>query len=1094
MSFVHLHVNSCFSNHYGTAWPEELVAAQSDAAAAALTDRDGVYGAIRHIRACQQHRLAPIVGADLLMADMSSLTVLAHGHDHGYGWASLSRLVSAAHRVAGQTRRRGSNWRLAALSFERVKQLLTGGEAIGVDLLLGPDSDVGRAVLSGDYQGALDRWRDWQRLLPDHVHLEIVNHYARPGLAGSVEHAAGLLALAVDQGASMVLTNAVRYRQPADVVTGDLLDAAGALLPLGDFDAQGNAEAWLKPAGQMRQVAADVVAAASLSPSVVDQLFDQTAALADRCLIDPDGDLGWCQPKVPEMAIIGLSGADPQAVLRQRCWSALPQRMPTPTKTAKAQIISRLDNELSVIEGFGFASYFLVVADIVDTIRQMGIRAQARGSGAGSLVNYLLGVSSVDPLEHDLLFERFLGEQRSTLPDIDVDVESARRHEIYRAITKRYGLNRVTLLSMHNQYRARGAVRDVGLALGLSAEMIDDVAKSLWRLDADQIAEALERRPELRDLAARVRHQPQLRLLLSMSARLDRLPRHLSMHPCGVLLSDQNLLSLTATQPSGLGIPMSQFDKDDIDYLGLLKLDVLGVRMQSAIAFTIDEIERHSGQRVDASQLPDDDPATFAAIASGQTLGMFQIESPGQRELVGKMRPDCMADLVADISLFRPGPMKGNMITPYVEAKLGFSSTAILHPRFRSFLADSHGVVIYHEHVLRILADCMAISLAEADELRRRLGGSTMGEIETDFRRRASQRRDQQGQRLFTDSQIDKIWSVLQEFGSFGFCKAHAAAFAATTYQSAWLKTHHPVEFMAGLLEHDPGMYPKRLLVAEAKRLGIAVWGIDANRSGDHWRVETQGDQRGIRLPFTQLKGIAQAEVQRLIAGQPYESIADLLARARPHRPTMRHLAALGAFDQLAPRANRAGIIAQVRLLTARQQLARQPQQEALLGLDGQTLIEIGAGGGGAVAEVVASAEAPTDVLAAELDLLGIDVSQHVLDPWRERLNEWGVTPADQLLKLRNNSSVLVAGMRVASQTPPTKSGKRVVFLSLDDGSGVVDCAFFDEGQRRIGPELFRAPLLAVHGHTRRTGERGISITADLAWDFTQQSMPTLDD
>jgi len=1055
--FVHLHVASCFSVHFGTAWPEWLVDAQTSNPAAGLTDRDGASGLVRHIRACQQAGVAAVAGVDLRLDDGTEVTVLAHGHDHGHGWASLCRLISAAHGLSAGRQPSGSANRAAVITRQRMREIITGGDAPGCTVLLGPWSDVGQAVRLGDDVAVASHLREWRRLLGD-VAVEVVCHYARPGRPASVPQAAGLLRAGLDAGLPVVASNAVRYLTPDDVVTGDVLDAAGHLVPLNTLQPHGTGEAWLKPPGLMRQVLLDVTNHAGLPSSQADELMDATVQLAARCAIDPADDLRWRQPKVPELDVIGLEG-DPQQVLAGRCREALPARWPNPPLPLRRRALDRLDDELSVIGKFGFASYFLVIADIVDMIKGMGVRVQARGSGAGSLVNYLLGISSVDPLEHDLLFERFLGVLRSTLPDIDIDVESARRHEIYRAISARYGSHRTTLLSMQNQYRARGALRDGGLALGLPPGQIDLAAKSMWRLNAGDIDQALTQRPELQQFAQMVDDDPALHTLIDVSTRLDRLPRHISMHPCGVILSDENLLSLTPTQPSGLGIHMSQFDKDDIDDLGLLKLDVLGVRMQSAIAYTIDEIERIAGQRIDLDAIPPDDKPTFEAIQSTHTLGMFQIESPGQRELVGKMQPDCQADLVADISLFRPGPMKGNMITPYVEAKLGIKPAPCLHRRFQGFLADSYGVMIYHEHVLRILSDCMGVSLAEADEIRRRMGAGTEA-IEQSFRAAAAARRGQQGERLFTDRQIDQIWKTLREFGSFGFCKAHACAFAHTTYQSAWLKTHYPAQFMAGILEHDPGMYPKRLLLTEAKRLGIPVLGVDVNASTGHYRVEDDGLALGIRLPFSQIGGISSSEIRRLTANQPYRDITDLIRRARPHRPTVRKLAAIGALDALAPGRSRGEIIACARRLTA---VSRSPSenQDPLLADD-----------------------EPVDTLAAEIGILGLDVTKHILDPWRDVIDGLGVTPANQLLGLRNNSLVTVVGARVASQTPPMRSGQRVVFLSLDDGTGIADCTFFPDAQRQVGADLFRADLLAVQGHTRRTGDKGISILADMAWDL----------
>ena len=1110
--FVHLHVASCFSVHYGTAWPEALVEAQGENQAAGLTDKDGVYGAVRHIRTCLATGVAPVVGADLLLDDGSEITVLGHGHDHGYGWACLCRLISAAH---GRTVRRasGSANRAAKLTRRQITGILTGGDQIPVTVLLGPKSDVGRAILAGDTAAAARDLAAWQALLPGGVTLEIVCHYTRPGVSASVPHAAAMLNLGLATSTPAVLTNAVRYLTPGDAVTGDVLDAAGYLQPLGAFQPQTNAQAWLKPASVMKQVAIDVVRYATQPDHLANQLLEASLILADRCALDPDADLGWRRPKVPELDLLGLDG-DPRQVLTQRCRAGLPKRWPNPSPKLKRQLLDRLDDELRIIHGFDFDAYFLVVADIVDMIKAMGVRVQARGSGAGSLVNYLLGVSRVDPIEYDLLFERFLGIQRSTLPDIDIDVESERRHEIYRAVTSRYGPHRVTLLSMQNQYRARSAVRDAGLALGLDPAEIDLVAKSLWRINACDITQALEQRPEAAELARDVANKPQLQVLVDLSQCLDRLPRYIAMHPCGMIISDQNLLSLTPTQPSGLGLGMSQFDKDDIDDLGLLKLDILGVRMQSTLAYALQEIHRTSAQRIDLDQIPYDDPATYESIQSTNTLGMFQIESPGQRELVGKLQPESMTDLVADISLFRPGPVKGNMIVPFLESRFGFRSTTVLHPRFRQVLADSHGVVIYHEHVLRILSDCMGISLAEADEVRRQLSEGTK-QVEVRFRQLAASRIDEQGRRLFNDHQIDRIWTTLKQFGSFGFCKAHAASFATTTYESAWLKTHFPAEFMAAVLEYDPGMYPKRLLLNEAKRMGIPILGIDANASGARHRVEPFIGRLGIRLSFSEIKGISTAEVRRLVANQPYTSITDVLVRAKPHRTTARYLAEIGAFDgfdladepveptsyrfdpTLVPPSpktatRRSDIIAWVRRLSAKHQ---EPplNQNPLIAEDGSptagiftnipedcTLPTTETG-------TYTSAETGTrDIITTEMEVLGLDVTGHLLDPWRSVLEDLGVTPANQLCNLRNNSTAIVAGVRVACQTPPTKSGQRVVFLSLDDGTGVADVAFFPDAQSDIGPDLFHARLLAVRGKTRRTGARGISLTADAAWDFTR--------
>lgn len=1104
-TFTHLHSASAFSAHYGTARPEMLVAAAKDAGAeaAAITDRDGIYGAVRHIRACLEVGIDPIVGADLQVridGKLSEITVLAHGQDQGAGWASLVRLISAAHSAhrRGQRQRHGTAHRAAWVDRQRLDGFLLSDAGPTATVLLGPGSDVGQAVRIGKRSRARSLLAEWKTLLPGGVVVEVVCHRTRPGRAASLRHAADMLQLAAAAETPAVLTNAVRYLSPDDALTGDVLDSAAQLLPLGAFQPQPNGQAWLKPAEAMHRLAYEITEYAGLRRDAAVDLLTCTEQLAAQCRLDPGTDVQWRKPKVPELEVIGVDD-DPTRVLAQRCEIALGQRYPDAGGQQLATLRDRLQMELSTINGFGFATYFLAVADVAALIRGMDVRVQARGSGAGSLVNYLLRIANVDPVEHDLLFERFLGNKRSTLPDIDIDTESARRHDVYRRIFEHYGHHRVTLLSMQNAYRARGAARDAGLALGLEESQIDFVAENIWRFNARDFRDVLTAKPELRELAALVADDPRLDTLVDLTERLDRLPRHISMHPCGVILGDSNLLSVTPTQTSGIGLPMSQFDKDDIDDMGLLKLDVLGVRMQSSMAYAVNEVVRVNGPaaaiegrlpvdapyvsaegKINLDAIPKDDEPTFAAIRTTHTLGMFQIESPGQRELVGKMQPDRYSDLIADISLFRPGPMKGNMVSPFIETKHGYQRPDYLHTRFKSFLEDSYGVVIYHEHVLRILHETMGVSLAEADEIRRSMERD-VDQIEHSFRTRTADRRDHTGQRIFTDKEIDRIWQTLKGFGSFGFCKAHGAAFALPTYQSAWLKTHYPAEFLAGIFEHDPGMYPRRLLMAEARRMGIPILPLDINASTDQYTVEKSSEgEKGIRLSLRDIKGISGAELTRIITGQPYGSITDFYHRATPSRPLMKNLAALGAFDSLATAedqpASRGGIIAFVRQLTVtpkRSSSAPGESQPALF--DEQVLID-------------GAAPDPTrqEQLAADLELYSAETQGHLIEHYKPMLTDLGITAAEDLLSVRSGSEVLVAGVRVATQTPPMRSGKRVVFISLDDGTGCSDATFFEDAQEQAGPLLFGTKLMIIKGRTRRTGDRGISIQADAAWDLKQ--------
>lgn len=1084
MTFIHLHVASCFSSHYGTATPQELAAAAAAAGAPALalTDRNGIYGAVQHIGACRDHDLAPILGADLAVHGHGRVTVLAHGSRKGY--AALCQAVSAAHEGTSAS----SSGPEPALSRERLAQLsrTSTTEAPLLFVLLGPESDIGMLAAGRRYRPARTALRQWRQLLGAAVYVELVSHLAPPGEELSTAHAARMLSAAAACRVPTVLTNAVRLCTAEEAATADVLDAVRVLSSLDSAPLQPNDQGWLKPETEMLSIAAEICKASTVVVEP-EAILRTTEDLANACQIDPTQHMTYGVPKIPEAHVIGIEGSADEE-LRFRCEQGLAARLEQP------QVRHRLEHELAVIEDLGFSAYFLTVAEVTRLIQELGVRCAARGSGVSSLVVHALGVSPIDPLKHGLIFERFLSLNRATLPDIDIDVESERRHEIYQRVFDRFGKERVTLMSMQNAYRIRGAVRDAGMALGLPDDELDQLAEIMWRFPAREFRQALEDKPELKHLAERIETErvsgrAQLDLLVDLTERLDRLPRHISTHPCGVILGNKDLLSLTPVQPSGVtGLPMSQFGKDDMDPAGFIKLDILGVRMQSAIAHCLGEIERTTGDRISLDTISFEDPATFDLIQSTHTLGCFQIESPGQRELIGKLIPASLEDLILDISLFRPGPMGAGMVRPFLERRHGFESTRYPHPDLIEILEETYGVIVYHEQVLRIFDTMTGCGLAAADELRRSLSREhKSAEVESFFRSSTAGRG-------YTQEVTDEVWRQLASFGSFGFCKAHAAAFAVPTYQSAWLKTHYPAAFMTGLFEHDPGMYPLRLLVAEARRLEIPLLPMDINRSTGHFRLETtqpatrlsNGNQPdsnwGIRMALTTLKGISAAEIRRIENEQPFDSLADLRARAKPRLNTMKSMAKVGALDSFLPagtgRNRRNDLFDWIeRTGPRRNQQARIPQAA------GQLAFPLS----DTEASSLPTGQSPptdTEVLATELDLTSVDTTDHVMSVHREGLEGVGVTYAKDLLNQRSGASVRVAGIRVATQTPPMASGKRVVFISLDDGTGVVDLSFFDEAQANTGEALFAAKMLMAEGTIRRTGPRAVTVQAIRAWNL----------
>ncbi|MFF7355551.1 MULTISPECIES: DNA polymerase III subunit alpha [Streptomyces] len=1067
--FAHLHTVSGFSLRYGASHPERLAERASERGmdALALTDRDTVAGAVRFAKACAGVGVRPVFGVDLAVGeaeavrrerrrapvrggafvDESAPRVTFLARDGARGWADLCRIVSAAHAGGG------------------VPELpWPGNHGDGLTVLLGPGSDVGRALAAGRPDRAARLLGAWREVYGDALRLEAVWHGRTGTGPGSLRLAARTVGFAAEQGVRPVLGNAVRYADPGAGPVADVLDAARRLVPVDPRGQLDSGEAWLKDARAMAGVAERVVEAAGYRREAALRLMEQTLATAEECRVDPEGDLGVGTVHFPEAHLVGAGRRTAQRALASRAVAGM-VRLGYGGRRAYWE---RMHHELDIIAHHGFASYFLTVAQVVDDVRRMGIRVAARGSGAGSLVNHLLGIAHADPVEHGLLMERFLSKERVVLPDIDIDVESARRLEVYRAIIGRFGTERVATVSMPETYRVRHAIRDVGAALSMDPAEIDRVAKSFPHIRARDARAALEELPELKQLAREFRREGErYGRLWELVEALDALPRGVAMHPCGVLLSDASLLARTPVVPtSGEGLPMSQFDKEDVEDLGLLKLDVLGVRMQSAMAHAVAEVERVSGERIDLDAVPEGDPETYRLIRSTETLGCFQIESPGQRDLVGRLQPSTFHDLVVDISLFRPGPVAADMVRPFIEARHGRAPVRCPHPDLEEALEGTYGVVVFHEQVIEIVAVLTGCGRGEADRVRRGLSDpESQGRIKVWFAQAAAARG-------YSAETIRRTWEIVAAFGSYGFCKAHAVAFAVPTYQSAWLKAHHPAAFYAGLLTHDPGMYPKRLLLADARRRGVPILPLDVNVSGSTHRVELVSEPElwGLRLALRDVHGISEAEAERIAAGQPYSSLVDFWERARPSRPLAQRLAQVGALDAFG--ANRRDL--QLHL----------------------TELHRGARGGGggqlplAGGRRTASAGLPdltsAERLSAELGVLSMDASRNLMDDHREFLKELGVVSARRLRELRHGETVLVAGAKAATQTPPIRSGKRVVFSTLDDGTGLVDLAFFDDSHEACAHTVFHSWLLLVRGVVQRRGPRSLSVVGSAAWNLAE--------
>ncbi len=1032
--FVHLDVRSCFSLKEGAFTPEQLEArvAELGMPAVALTDRDGLYGAARFVQACQRGGVRPVLGASITVRASSPPPPGGWGRlsthvvllaENAAGYANLCRLLTDAHLIG----ERGDPW----VATEQI-----AAHAAGLTVILGPRSHPGRLAVAGRTDAAASIAASFREAFGSERCAIAVEHRVESGSDAEIR---AMLRFAERIDAPAVATNPVRYLEPADAFVADALECMRRIVPIASTNVtRANAEGWLKPAAEMRALFAE-------RPD----LCDRTLAIAERCTYD----IGLKQIRFPDFPTPAGRSAD--AILAERCWRGVHER----GLREDERLRERIHLELAMIRRMGFAAYFLTVADVVADIKAMGIFAACRGSAAGSLVCYLIGISDVDALHHDLAFERFMNPMRDELPDIDIDVESARREDVYDMILTRHGHDRAACVAMIDTYRARSAVREVGKALGLPEVELGVVAKAFPHISARHLRRGIQELPELQGLNLPLR---QLDVLFRVAERLDGFPRHIALHPCGIVLASHDLVERVPLERSANGHRMIQADKDDVELLGYLKLDILGVRMLSSMRHAIDEIARTTGEKVDLDRVPLDDAATFELIRASDTLGCFQIESPGQRELLQKLQPERFEDLIVDISLFRPGPVKSDMIRPYIQRRSHLEQPTYAHPDLRPALQETFGVIVYHEQVIRTLAALAGYTLTYADHVRRHLDDQTMlPGLREDFLAKAAVRGVE-------PAVAEQTWDAVAQFASFGFCKAHAAAFAVPTYRSSWLKTHYRAQFFAGILTHDPGMYPRRLLLDDARRAGVPILPLDIHRSEPEYVTEEDPDGvLGIRIGLQDVHGISAADIRSILqarAERPFRDVGDLLRRTTISRPVAEALAHAGAFDRLG--GGRRGHLYEAMTVEA-------PREGDQLTLTTE-----------APPAHAFPGYSDAEVVRAELDVFGMDATRHLVSFYQPLLRDLGVTRAADLHRKRQGEWVMVAGVKIASQTPAVRSGQRIIFVSLDDASGPVEVTVFPSVQHKTARTVFHAYAMAVWGQLRRTGKQGVSVIAEDVWDL----------
>jgi error-prone DNA polymerase len=1042
--YVELHCHSACSFLDATAQPEELVdrAAELGLPALALTDHDNLCGALPFARAARAAGLQPITGCELGVVDEGGPMHLVLLAETRRGHAHLCRLITLAH--AGT---RDATGRLARAPAVELAAVLEHAE--GLTCLTGcPDRG---ALAAADP----DRARRRRDLLLEAFGRRLAVELQRPFRRGSERTLRRLRELARERRIPVAATNDAHIARRRDGPLQDVLVAIRHGLPLSACDGilRGNREHVLKSPSAMRALFADLPEA-----------LRETVAIAERCAFDLTGDIGYRPPEDVDDADRELAGL---------CRRRLDERHP-PGSPRRTAAIERLETELRLIRRHRLAGFFLLHHGILELAREVALEVRGaeaaravlppgrgRGSSVGSIVCHLTGLSHVDPLEAGLALGRFLSEEMASTPDIDLDFPRDIRAALILRIHERHGDGRSALVGALSTYRARGAIREVGRALALPTSDIARLAAASDGWSAEQVGEEILRTPGLRERAG----DPRLRLLAALCRRIAGLPRHLGQHPGGMIVADRPLDGIVPLQPAAIpGRTICQWDKDACADAGILKIDLLGLGMLSAVERCVVEIGRTTGEHVDLSRIPLDDAEVYAEIREADTVGVFQIESRAQMQTLLRVRPSCLDDLAVEVALVRPGPIQGGSVHPYIarrEARRADPDVPIPydHPLLEDALRETLGVIVFQDQVLEVAQALAGFTPGQAEILRRAMSRRrSRAALEAQWRDFAAGA----AARGVEEHVARRVFDRIVAFSAFGFPKAHAAAFALLAYQSAWLRRHHPAAFLCALLAEQPmGFYPPATLIRDAQRRGVRVLPVDVNRS----REEASCPSRdAVRLGLRQVRGLGEAAAREIAAerarGGPYRSARSLAARLALPLEQLERLAAAGACDELGPR----------REVLWELGLADRPR--SLPGGGRQLRLDMGLG---ATPSALPEPDAWERMLASYATT-GVALEEHPLALLRPSLR--GIADSRALARTAHGAELEVAGLVVARQRPASAGG--VVFLLLEDEHGFLNLilppAVYDAHRLAARAE----PLLLAAGRADRRGPRTDLVVASL--------------
>jgi DNA-directed DNA polymerase III PolC len=1034
--FVHLHLRSAHSHLFGASRLDELI----EAARAhgfhelALTDRNGLYGAIPFYQKARDAGLRPVLGVELI--EGRGARDEGRGNGNGLAYAEHAHVRRLACETIGATsgmpsgtpQRRPARAVILARNLAGYRTLcrLTTARHIA------PAFDLADA-LAADHEDIYALVPDAALLarlagrLPDGRLFALLNEYGDR----SMRLANGGLARAASRrGLPLAAGGGVAFHAPARWPAHRTLRAIANLTTVADVPRRELAHPWayLKGPQEMAALFRD-------RPEAV----ANTVRIAADCRLElplgrpifPKADVPQGETAYSHMAKLAFAGL-------RRLYRPL-----------RPEALGRLESELAVIDRLGFSDYFLIMHEIVAWTRGQGIPCVARGSAAGSLAAYCLGMSGVDPLAYGLLFERFLNLERADCPDIDLDVCWRRRDDVLDHIYNTYGDTRVAMVSTHQTFQARSAFREVAKAHGLPPDEVDRLSAHLPYYSAAGIRDAVLSFPELRDFPV---GRPDIARMLELAAALDGLPRHISVHVGGVVIGDRPLTDYMPLETAAKGVVITQPEADAVEALGLVKMDILSQRSLSIIATTAAEVEKNHGVRIDPATIADGDAATAALLERGDTFGCFQIESPGMRNLLKMMGARRRLDVILGLSLIRPGPASSGMKDRFVRRRRGLEQAEFLHPALPGVLSDTCGVMLYQEDVILVAHAAAGFTLAEGDRLRKVLAkGAAAAEMEG-WRTRFVRGCIAGGARR---EDAETLWDHVAQFAAYSYCKAHACTYGEIAYRATYLRAHWPAEFAAAVLANQAGYYERRTYVEDARRHGCPILGPDVNASGiepsTEW-VETPRRRVAVRLGLMDVRGLSERAMKAIVASRradgPFTSVADLAARVPLARDEAENLALAGALGSLA--ANRPRALWQVHALAAAPRADNAP------------LLAAPAAAYDLAACPDLPDDSPLEVLWLEERLLGMTPSANPMVAYRAVMAEAGqprgkaeaseVRVAD--LPARAGREATVMGVLFAERRTRTRTGEFMKFISLEDETGVIEAVLLPDAYQRLGGRL----------------------------------------